>query len=243
MHRIRTIANHCPPPLEGAGGGRGAAGRWGWSANTVQPETQATGEGDVPPPSPSSPSPRGVISRRYTARERDPLSAVNAITLTEIPFPLPVHCIRGYHPILPAPLRGREEAAVAAGRWGCFRRLKHRHSGTPRQGRYSPDTDPPVPGENPPSSPVHPRRATSQPSGPQSSLTLKPVFPDPPVICRPILSSGLPPDLRLTMAAPQPTCTPTAGQRHFSRSRPNGRRDPFPGKDSPCRTTTSAPRS
>ena len=94
-------------------------------------------------------------------------------------FPSPLARYPDYRHRLPAPWRGREEAAVAAGRWGCFRRLKHRHSGTPRQGRYSPDTDPPVPGENPPSSPVHPRRATSQPSGPQSSLTLKPVFPIP----------------------------------------------------------------
>ena len=98
------------------------------------------------------------------------------------------HCstaIRGYRQTLARPLSRR---------WGCFQRSK------PNERIHSP----PVPGENLPSSPVHPRRATLQPPRPQSPLTLKPVFPDPPIICRPILSSGLPPDLRLTRATSQP---------------------------------------
>jgi len=66
-----SIAMHCPPPLEGAGGGRGAAGRWGGSMNSVQRLRRETGEGDVPPP-PRQPLPRGRFPHRYGATESIP---------------------------------------------------------------------------------------------------------------------------------------------------------------------------
>ena len=62
VHGIRTIAMHCPPPVEGAGGGAGSAGRRGWSTARME-KTSSLGRSDrgggVPPPSPASPSPRG----------------------------------------------------------------------------------------------------------------------------------------------------------------------------------------
>ena len=102
------IAPHCPPPMEGAGGGRGAAGRWGWSTNTVQPETQETGEGGavsasplpVEPPPPRGDSPTDTVSREETTTSRSHL------TLPEIRFPSPVHGYPDYRHLLPAPWKG-----------------------------------------------------------------------------------------------------------------------------------------
>ena len=70
------------------------------------------------PPPRRAASPTGAIPHRRTATEADNLSAVDAITLTEIQFLLPVHRIRGYRQTLPAPLRGREEALEAPGGGG-----------------------------------------------------------------------------------------------------------------------------
>ena len=88
---IRSIAMHCPPPLEGAGGGR-ASGRAagvirrerfpvtrerqarGWFAysqeKTFPVICRRQGRGEVPPPSPSAPPPRGAIPHRYSVREQ-----------------------------------------------------------------------------------------------------------------------------------------------------------------------------
>ena len=84
---------------------------------TPPQETRATGEGMFHPP-PRQPHPQGAISHRHTAREEYNLSAVDAITLTEIPSPHP-GTVSGLSPRTARPLwRGREEAAAAAGRWG-----------------------------------------------------------------------------------------------------------------------------
>ena len=86
-------------------------------------------------PPPRQPLPTGAISHRHTAREEYNLSAVDAITLTEIPSP-PPGTVSGLSPCTARPLgRGREEAAAAAGRWGWTQRLKHRHRRRERQGK------------------------------------------------------------------------------------------------------------
>ena len=88
--------------------------------NTVQPETQETGEGGAvsASPLPVSPSPRGDSPIDTVPREETTTSRSHLI-LPEIRFPSPVHGYPGYRQTLPAPSRrGREEAAVAAGRWG-----------------------------------------------------------------------------------------------------------------------------
>ena len=83
------------------------------------PVTHRDRGGGCSTPAPASPSPRGGrFSHRRTTTEADNLSAVDAITLTEIQFLLPVHRIRGYRHLLPAPLRGREEALEAPGGGG-----------------------------------------------------------------------------------------------------------------------------
>ena len=58
------------------------------------------------PPPRRAASPTGAIPHRRTTTEAGNLSAVDAITLTEIQFLLPVHRIRGYRHALPAPWKG-----------------------------------------------------------------------------------------------------------------------------------------
>ena len=87
---------------------RGGEGRWGWSMNTVQPETQETGEGGavsasplpVEPPPPRGDSPTDTVSREETTTSRSHL------TLPEIRFPSPVHGYPDYRHALPAPSEG-----------------------------------------------------------------------------------------------------------------------------------------
>ncbi len=57
-------------------------------------------------PPPRQPLPTGAISHRHTAREEYNLSAVDAITLTEIPSPPPWHCIRTIATHCPPPIEG-----------------------------------------------------------------------------------------------------------------------------------------
>ena len=109
---IRTIANHCPPPLEGAGGGRASGREAGvdrllaWK--DVFGEMQETGEGDVPPPYPASPidTPPGRASppsRRIPRRDSVsvPCTAIRSIAR---------HC--------PPPVKGAGGGRGAAGRRG-----------------------------------------------------------------------------------------------------------------------------
>ncbi len=115
VHCIRTIANHCPPPLEGAGGGRGAARRVGVALPPTEKgcliETRATGEGDVPPP-PRQPHPHGAISHRYSLFAVSPETPERSGLRPRTRQP-------GQSPITARPLwRGREEAAERPGRWG-----------------------------------------------------------------------------------------------------------------------------
>jgi len=69
-------------------------------------------------PLPVGPSSTGAILPSIQCHGRDPLSAVNVIALTGIPSLLPMHGIRCYRHSLPAPLRGREEAAERPGGGG-----------------------------------------------------------------------------------------------------------------------------
>ena len=91
---------HCPPPLEGAGGGRGSGREVGVVyeyRSTI--DTGDRGGGAVSAsPLPVSPSPTGAILPSIQCHGRDPLSAVNVIALTEILSCFPWHCIRGYPP-------------------------------------------------------------------------------------------------------------------------------------------------
>ena len=121
---IGSIATHCPPPLEGAGGGH-VSGR---AAGVFLPHTeksvrlkrrrQERGESSPPPPSPSAPPPRRGFHIDTVPRGEDPLSAVNVNTLLKSSSSPPAR-YPGLSPQTARPLwRGREEAAVAAGRWG-----------------------------------------------------------------------------------------------------------------------------
>ena len=57
-------------------------------------------------PLPGEPPPTGAIPHRRTTTEADSLSAVDAITLTEIQFLLPVHGIRNIATYCPPPPEG-----------------------------------------------------------------------------------------------------------------------------------------
>jgi len=70
------------------------------------PVTRRDRGGGCSTPFPASPSPRGAISHRRTTTEADNLSAVDAITLTEIQFLLPVHGIRNIARHCPPPPEG-----------------------------------------------------------------------------------------------------------------------------------------
>ena len=61
---------------------RGGEGRWGWSMNTVQPETQETGEGGAvsASPLPVSPSSTGRFSHRHSVTGGDHYFAVSPDT-------------------------------------------------------------------------------------------------------------------------------------------------------------------
>jgi len=65
------------------------------------------------PPPRRAASPTGAIPHRRTTTEAGNLSAVDAITLTEIQFLLPVHGIRNIATYCPPPGRGREEALMS----------------------------------------------------------------------------------------------------------------------------------
>ena len=101
-----SIAMHCPPPLEGAGGGRGAAGRWGWSMNTVQRLRREDRGGNLPPPSPSAPPPRGDSPIDTVQRRASPHPvSVQVRTFLLIPLHSPVHGYRANRHALPASSR------------------------------------------------------------------------------------------------------------------------------------------
>ena len=73
---IGPIAPYCPPPLEGAGGGRGAAGRWGClylpRKKSVWLICRRQGRGMFHPP-PRQPLPRGGDSPSIQCPGRRPL--------------------------------------------------------------------------------------------------------------------------------------------------------------------------
>ena len=68
-------------------------------------------------PRPGEPLPQGAIPHRRTATGEHPLTRFPVINSPKILF-FPVHRIRGYRQTLPAPLRGREEAAERPGGGG-----------------------------------------------------------------------------------------------------------------------------
>ena len=97
-HCIRSIAMHCPPPIEGAGGGRGSGREAGVDPEVKTPpqETRATGAGAVHPPSPSAP-PRGrfsidtVSGRNATCVPVDPSRQV--VGETSALYGIPEECV------------------------------------------------------------------------------------------------------------------------------------------------------
>ena len=118
---IRTIANHCPPPLEGAGGGRASGREAGvirlFAGKDVPGDMQETGAGNVPSPSPSAP-PQGAIPHRYSARgEAGNLSAVNVNTPPRSRSSVPC-TVSGQSPCTARPLEGAGGGAERAGRRG-----------------------------------------------------------------------------------------------------------------------------
>ena len=78
----------------------------GCSTKTVPGDTSGQGRGLFHPPPRRAASPTGAIPHRRTTTEAGNLSAVDAITLTEVQVLLPVHRIRGYRHALPAPWKG-----------------------------------------------------------------------------------------------------------------------------------------
>ena len=108
MHRIRGYRHLLPAPLRGREEALEAPGGGGGrllELKTVPGDTSGQGRGMFHPP-PRQPHPQGAIPHRYSVREEYNLSAVDAITHTEIQFLLPVHGIRGYRHLLPAPSEG-----------------------------------------------------------------------------------------------------------------------------------------
>ncbi|MDK2862509.1 MAG: hypothetical protein PWQ46_219 [Methanomicrobiaceae archaeon] len=68
---IGPIAPHCPPPQEGAGGGRGAAGRRGCfhEYRSTRDAGDRGGGSRLRLPPPRQPLPPGAILHRYSSRE------------------------------------------------------------------------------------------------------------------------------------------------------------------------------
>ncbi len=99
--------------------------RWGWfqRLKPCHGETQETGAGGAvsASPLPVSPTPTGVIPNRYSARGRMSRSAVRCDHPHRDPLPLPRARYPDYRHRLPAPLRGREEAAERPGGGGVSR--------------------------------------------------------------------------------------------------------------------------
>jgi len=118
-----AIARHCPPPLEGAGGGR-VSGR---VVGVFLPHTeksvrlkrkrQERGESSPPPPSPSAPPPRGDSPSIHCPGRASP-QLVSGEKLPEDPASTSWHGHRSNHQTLPAPCEGAGGGRGAAGRWG-----------------------------------------------------------------------------------------------------------------------------
>jgi|GEM_PF-3464160 len=140
------IAKHSPAPLRGR-----EEARSGREAGVIRRERFSVTRRDrgrgVPPP-PRQPLPHGGDSPSIHCPGGDNLSAVNVNTLPKIRFMLPVHGYPDYRHALPAPLRGREEAAERPGGGGDPAREVF--SDTSRQGRGEPSPPPPSPSAPPP---------------------------------------------------------------------------------------------
>ena len=102
-------------------------------------------------------------------------------------FPSPHARYPDYRHRLPAPLRGREEAAVAAGWWGWFQRLKPCHGETQETGAGGAVSASPLPVSPSPTG-VIPNRYSAMGSG-----SLVAVSPDTPERSGPRPWHGFPP--------------------------------------------------
>ena len=128
-------------------------GRDSGSTKDVYLEMRETTEAASPSPSPSVPN-GGVMLHRYTLRGGDRYLAASPEKLLEDPVSSVARLPPGYRHLLPAPLRGREEAAERAGRWGwsmkeVYQRMQRQDGGCsiplpagPTTGRFSIDTVP-----------------------------------------------------------------------------------------------------
>ena len=102
------------------------------------------GRGMLHPP-PRQPHPVGAIPRRYSVVGSGSIFAVSPDTPRRSCLS-PCTAIRVNRPSLPAPLwRGREEAAVAAGRWGCFHEYRSARDTGDREGDLPPPPRQPHP--------------------------------------------------------------------------------------------------
>ena len=112
-----AIARHCPPPLEGAGGGRGS-GREGGGVyeyrSTIDTGDRGGGSRFRLPPPRRAASPTGVISHRYGAME-EAGSYRSHLTLPEDPVSFPC-TVSGLSPLTARPPMKGAGGGRASGR-------------------------------------------------------------------------------------------------------------------------------
>jgi len=118
-----AIAPQCPPPRKGAGGGRGAAGRWGClylpRKKSVWLIRRRQGRGVFHPPPRQPLPPRGRFPIDTVSGEETTTSRSH-LTLPEIRSPSPGTAIGAIATHCPPPRKGAGGGRGAAGRWGCL---------------------------------------------------------------------------------------------------------------------------
>jgi len=148
-----AIATYCPPPRKGAGGGRGSGREAGVvdcsHGKDVFGDTSGQGRGSrIRLPPPRQPLPHGGDSPIDTVPREETTTSRSHLILPEILFP-PRARLSGLSPCTARPLgRGREEAAVAAGRRGCP--MNTVQPETQETGEGEPYPPPPSPSAPPP---------------------------------------------------------------------------------------------
>ena len=163
---IRTIATHCPPPLEGAGGGRGS-GREAGVFPEVKPVSRwhASDRGRGVPPPPRQPHPHGAILHGYTARERSSLCR-QCEHPAEIQFLSPGAVSGAIAKHSPAPIEGAGGGRGSGRAVGVDPEVKTPPQEMPRQGkgRSAPSPSAPPRGGDSPWIQCHGEKILSLPS-------------------------------------------------------------------------------